>query len=172
MRTGVDRPSRVGLELGARDYELLRKVGRYYLQYEGVVDLEGLLLGPRGTRPLPADEATLAYLRYYALHLAVGAAVEAAEAALRDRLVSRELSVEYSEEPVGVAGVELTMNVHHLGLAAYYTYRLGLNAPEHAVMGCLLRRVYALASRLRRSSGRSDAMFLNGFIRNGIKTQA
>ena len=91
------------MKLDDRAKALLRKVGRYYLQYEGVVDLEGLLLGPRGTRPLPADEATLAYLRYYALHLAVGAAVEAAEAALRDRLVSRELSVEYSEEPVGVA---------------------------------------------------------------------
>ena len=29
---GVNRPSRVGLELDDRDYELLRNIGRYYLQ--------------------------------------------------------------------------------------------------------------------------------------------
>ena len=74
-------------------------------------------------------------------------AVGAAEAALRDRLASREFSVEYSEEPAGAASAELTLGVYHLGLAAYYTYRLGLDAPEYAVMGCLLRRIYAAASR-------------------------
>ncbi|MEM4975525.1 MAG: hypothetical protein QXM69_10010 [Sulfolobaceae archaeon] len=48
--------------MNKRDRALLRKVGRYYLQYRGVIDIDRLLLTFEGTKEIPINSYTLLYI--------------------------------------------------------------------------------------------------------------
>lgn len=58
-----------------RDIELLNKVGKYYLQYKGVIDIEKLLSLFEGTTELPVNDYTLSYIYFYVIYLVTKDAV-------------------------------------------------------------------------------------------------
>ncbi|MFP3203102.1 MAG: hypothetical protein RXR43_13045, partial [Sulfolobus sp.] len=76
-----------------RDKVLLDKVGMYYLQYKGVVDIEKLLSLFEGTTELPVNDYTLSYIYFYIIYLVTKDAVRSAREALKDRLTYKEFSV-------------------------------------------------------------------------------
>jgi hypothetical protein len=131
----------------ARDKALIRKVGRYYLQYRGVVDVLDLLKVLGAEREAEVDSETLEYIRQYVLYIAVRTTVEAAIEALRDRLTYRELHTDYSEEDMGEVNVDLTTLTYPSGLVSYFNFREGANAPEYGILGYIARRVYKIASK-------------------------
>jgi len=126
-----------------RDIQLLQKVGHYYLQYKGILDVEKLLLTLEGTQEIQIGDYTLSYIYYYMMYLITKDAVRAAEKARQSRLTYREFAVEYSEDLYGELHVDLTIPVYSTGLVAYHTFTEGYNAPEYAVLGYLLRKIYS-----------------------------
>ncbi|MFP3202921.1 MAG: hypothetical protein RXR43_12050, partial [Sulfolobus sp.] len=76
-----------------RDIELLNRVGKYYLQYKGVVDIEKLLSLFEGTTELLVNDYTLSYIYFYIIYLVTKDAVRSAREALKDRLTYKEFSV-------------------------------------------------------------------------------
>ena len=127
-----------------RDIELLNRVGKYYLQYKGVVDIEKLLSLFEGTTELPVNDYTLSYIYFYIIYLVTKDAVRSALEALKDRLTYREFSVEYSQELLGELDVPRTIEVYPMNMVTYYNFTEGLNAPEYLILGYLLRRIYYL----------------------------
>ena len=132
-----------------RDEELLRKVGQYYLQYKGVVDIEDFLKTLGATREVEVSNQALSYVYYYMLYLATKEAVDAAEQAKDDRLTYREFAVEYGEEVYGELSVEHTVFTYPMRTYAYYSFAEGLNAPEYSVLGYLLRKIYRTVKEKR-----------------------
>lgn len=132
-----------------RDIELIRKVSGLYLQYRGIFDIEKLLSTFQGTNEIPVDDYTLSYIYNYILYVITKDIVKAAEDAKRDRLTYREFTVEYSTELYGTLCVDRTIPVYHMGLVAYYNFTEGYNAPEYAIFGYLLRRIYSIIKNKR-----------------------
>jgi hypothetical protein len=130
-----------------RDIELLNKVGKYYLQYKGVVDIEKLLSLFEGTTELPVNDYTLSYIYFYVIYLVTKDAVRSASEALEDRLTYREFSVEYSQELLGELDIPRTIEVYSMNMVAYYNFTEGLNAPEYSILGYLLRRIYYIVRK-------------------------
>lgn len=130
--------------MNRRDRKLIEKVGKYYLQYKGVVNLKELISTFEGTEEIPLDDYTLSYIYYYILYLVAKEAVESAKDALQDKLTYREFTVDYSEELFGAIDVVRTINVYPMNLVAYYTFVEGPNAPEYSILGYLLRRIYSM----------------------------
>jgi len=129
-----------------RDIKLLNKVGKYYLQYKGVIDIEKLLSLFEGTTELPINDCTLSYIYFYVIYLVTKDAVRSALEAKKDRLTYKEFSVEYSQELLGELDILRTIEVYSMNMVAYYNFTEGLNAPEYAILGYLLRRIYYLVS--------------------------
>jgi hypothetical protein len=127
-----------------RDRILLRKVGRYYLRYWGVVNLEDLLRLFRSGGSSNVDNSTLSYVREYLLFLATEEAVRSARRAKRERSTFKEFAVEYSQRNYGPVDVARTLITLPYGLKAYFNYREGYDAPEYSLLGYLLRRIYSL----------------------------
>jgi len=92
-----------------RDRILLRKVGRYYLRYWGVVNLEDLLRLFRSGGSSNVDNSTLSYVREYLLFLATEEAVRSARRAKRERSTFKEFAVEYSQRNYGPVDVARTL---------------------------------------------------------------
>jgi len=134
-----------------RDIELLNRVGKYYLQYKGVVDIEKLLSLFEGTTELPVNDYTLSYIYFYIIYLVTKNAVRSAREALKDRLTYKEFSVEYSQELFGELDVTRTIEVYPMNMLAYYNFAEGLNAPEYSILGYLLRRIYHLVKEKHES---------------------
>ncbi|BDC18721.1 hypothetical protein [Acidianus sp. HS-5] len=132
-----------------RDRELLEKVGKYYLQYKEIIDIDKLLSTFRGTQEIPVSDFTLSYIYYYIMYIVTKDAVRSAEMARRSKLTYREFAVEYSQDLYGELNVGLTVPVYPVGLVAYYTFTEGYNAPEYAVLGYLLRRIYSIVKGKR-----------------------
>jgi len=127
-----------------RDRKLLNEIGRYYLQYKGIIDVEKLLPLFQGTTEVPVNDYTLAYIYFYIIYLVTKDAVLSAREALKERLTYRESSVEYSQELLGELDVPRTIEVYSMNMVAYYNFTEGLNAPEFSILGYLLRRIYHL----------------------------
>jgi hypothetical protein len=130
-----------------RDKALIEKVGYYYLQYKGVVDVEKLLQILDLSQELRVSNEVLNYIHYYILYLITRDSVKSANKALKDRLTYREFSVEYSQELYGQLDVARTIMVYPL--IAYYDFKEGYNAPEYGILGYLLRRIYEIVSEKR-----------------------
>jgi len=130
-----------------RDKALIEKVGYYYLQYKGVVDVEKLLKILDLSQELRVSNEVLNYIHYYILYLITRDSVNSANKALNDRLTYREFSVEYSQELYGQLDVVRTIMVYPL--IAYYDFKEGYNAPEYGILGYLLRRIYEIVSEKR-----------------------
>jgi hypothetical protein len=130
-----------------RDKALIEKVGYYYLQYKGVVDVEKLLQILDLSQELRVSNEVLNYIHYYILYLITRDSVKSANKALNDRLTYREFSVEYSQELYGQLDVVRTIMVYPL--IAYYDFKEGYNAPEYGILGYLLRRIYEIVSEKR-----------------------
>ena len=132
-----------------RDRKLLKKVGQYYLQYKGIVDVEDLFKALGATTEVEIGDHALSYVHYYLLYLATIGAVEAAREAKRDRLTYREFAVEYGEEVYGELSVERSIVVYPMRLYAYYSFAEGYNAPEYSVLGYLLREIFRIVKEKR-----------------------
>jgi len=130
-----------------RDKALIEKVGHYYLQYKGVVDVEKLLQILDLSQALRVSNEVLNYIHYYILYLITKDSVKSANKALKERLTYREFSVEYSQELHGQLDVVRTIMVYPL--IAYYDFKEGYNAPEYGILGYLLRRIYEIVSEKR-----------------------
>jgi hypothetical protein len=130
-----------------RDRALIKKVGYYYLQYKGVIDIEKLLQILDLSQELRVSNEVLNYIHYYILYLITRDSVNSANKALNDRLTYREFSVEYSQELYGQLDVVRTIMVYPL--IAYYDFKEGYNAPEYGILGYLLRRIYEIVSEKR-----------------------
>ena len=132
-----------------RDRKLLDKVASYYLQYRGVIDVNDLLkyMG-EGVRVEVSDLA-LRQVIHYVLYVITRSAVNSAREALKAGITYRELSYDVDYEAYGVPDVERSSVLYPLGLVAYYNYKEGRNAPELAVLGYLLRKIYKGVSGLR-----------------------
>jgi hypothetical protein len=130
-----------------RDKALIEKVGHYYLQYKGVVDVEKLLQILDLSQELQVSNEVLNYIHYYILYLITRDSVNSANKALKERLTYREFSVEYSQELYGQLDVVRTIMVYPL--IAYYDFKEGYNAPEYGILGYLLRRIYEIVSEKR-----------------------
>ncbi len=133
--------------MNERDKALIEKVGYYYLQYKGVVDVEKLLQILDLSQELRVSNEVLNYIHYYILYLITRDSVKSANKALNDRLTYREFSVEYSQELYGQLDVVRTIMVYPL--IAYYDFKEGYNAPEYGILGYLLRRIYEIVSEKR-----------------------
>ena len=133
--------------MNKRDKALIEKVGHYYLQYKGVVDVEKLLQILDLSQELQVSNEVLNYIHYYILYLITRDSVNSANKALKERLTYREFSVEYSQELYGQLDVVRTIMVYPL--IAYYDFKEGYNAPEYGILGYLLRRIYEIVSEKR-----------------------
>lgn len=144
--------------MNRRDKELLNKVGRYYLQYKGVVDIEKLLSLFEGTTEVPVNDYTLSYIYFYIIYLVTKDAVRSAREALKDRLTYKEFYVDYSQELFGELDVPRTLAVYSMNMVAYYNFAESLNAPEYSILGYLLRRIYYLVKEKLEKYESSDDM--------------
>lgn len=134
--------------MNERDRALIEKVGNYYLQYKGVIDVERLLQIIDLSQEVQVSNDVLNYIYYYILYLITKDAVKSAKEAKRERLSYKEFSVEYSKELYGVLDVARTVIVYPL--IAYYDFKEGYNAPEYAILGYLLRRIYEIVSEKKK----------------------
>ncbi len=141
----IDYMSSNNKKINERDLALLKKVGKYYLQYKGIIDLDKLLSIIEATEELNIDNITRIYIIQYIIYLAVKAAVRAAKEAEKDRLTYKEFSIGYDQDIFGELNIDRTTIVYPQGLYAYYTYTEGYNAPEYGILGYLLRRIYDTA---------------------------
>jgi hypothetical protein len=130
-----------------RDRALIEKVGYYYLQYKGVIDIEKLLQILDLSQEIRVSNEVLNYIHYYILYLVTRDSVESANEALRERLTYKEFSVEYSQELYGQLDVARTIIVYPL--LVYYDFKEGYNAPGYGILGYLLRRIYEIVSEKR-----------------------
>ena len=130
------------LALSSRDRALLERVSAFYLRYYGVVDVNDLLDYLKGNVKYDVSDLVLKQVIHYILYVITHSAVESAEEALDDELTYRELAYEVDRHAYGVLDVRRTMFTYPRGLVTYYTYKEGRNAPEYAVLGYLLRRIY------------------------------
>ncbi|WP_306305649.1 hypothetical protein [Metallosphaera hakonensis] len=135
--------------MNKRDRVLLEKVGSFYLQYKGIVDLNGLLSTLNGTEELPIDNYTISYIYYYIMYLITKSVVRSAKEAKKSRLTFREFATDYSEEAYGQLNVDMTIHVYPMGMVAYHTFAEGYNAPEYAILGYILRRIYEIIKEKR-----------------------
>ncbi|QXJ28699.1 Uncharacterized protein J5U23_01568 [Saccharolobus shibatae B12] len=135
--------------MNRRDRALLKKIGKYYLQYKGILDIEKLLLTFEGTKEISIDDYTLAYIYYYIMYIITRSVVKAAERAKESRLTYKEFVIDYSEELYGTLNVDTTIPVYHMGLVSFHTFKEGLNAPEYAILGYLLRKIYLIIREKR-----------------------
>ena len=133
--------------MNERDRALIEKVGYYYLQYKGVIDIEKLLQILDFSQELQVNNELLNYIHYYILYLVTRDSVKSANEALRERLTYKEFSVEYSQELYGQLDVARTIIVYPL--LVYYDFKEGYNAPEYGTLGYLLRRIYEIVSEKR-----------------------
>ncbi|MGC9106419.1 MAG: hypothetical protein ACP5HQ_08400 [Thermoprotei archaeon] len=136
--------------MNERDLALVERVGQYYLQYKGIVDVERLLSLFKATREVSVNDHLMDYVRSYLIYLAVRSSVEAAKKARNERLTYREFATIYSTELAGALDVSRTVAVYPHGLVAYYDLVQGYNAPEYAVLGYLLRRTFSIAESEKR----------------------
>ena len=125
-----------------RDKKLLDKVSAYYLQYRGVVDVNDLIKFMGGKVKFDISELALRQVIHYILYVITRSAVNSAREAINSNITYRELSHDVDYEAYGVPDVERSLAVYPLGLVAYYNYKEGRNAPEFAVLGYLLRKIY------------------------------
>ncbi|QGA53873.1 hypothetical protein GFS03_04405 [Sulfolobus sp. E5-1-F] len=135
--------------MNRRDRTLLKKVGGYYLQYKGIVDVEKLLSTFNGTEEVPLDDYTLSYIYYYLMYLITASVVRSAEDAKKSRLTYKEFSIEYSNDLYGELNVDLSIPVYSMGLVAYHSFTEGYNAPEYGILGYIMRRIYSIIKEKR-----------------------
>ncbi|MCG2872302.1 MAG: hypothetical protein L7H13_08780, partial [Sulfolobales archaeon] len=135
-----------GKKLKRRDLALLKKVGRYYLQFKRIVDLERLLKQMGGNVEYDADKESLAHaingLYYYISYVITKTALKAAEKAWREKLTEREFSNDFGGETYGELDIPRTIVTYPYRVYSFYTFERGTDAPEFAVLGALLREIY------------------------------
>jgi len=135
-----------GKKLTRRDLALLKKVGRYYLQFKRIVDLERLLKQMGGNVEYDADKESLAHaingLHYYISYVITKTALKAAEMAWREKFTEREFSNDFGGEIYGELDLPRTIVTYPNRVYSFYTIERGTDAPEFAVLGALLREIY------------------------------
>ena len=133
-------------KLTRRDLALLKKVGRYYLQFKRIVDLERLLKQMSGNVEYDADKESLAHaingLHYYISYVITKTALKAAEMAWREKFTEREFSNDFGGETYGELDIPRTIVTYPYRVYSFYTIERGTDAPEFAVLGALLREIY------------------------------
>jgi hypothetical protein len=100
-------------KLTRRDLALLKKVGKYNLQYKRIVDLERLLKQMGGNVEYDTDKESLEHaingLYYYISYVITKEALKAAEKAWREKLTKREFSNDFGGEIYGELDVSRTI---------------------------------------------------------------
>jgi len=133
-------------KLTRRDLALLKKVGKYYLQYKRIVDLGRLLKQMGGNVAYDIDKESLEHaingLYYYISYVITKEALKAAKKAWREKLTKREFSNDFGGEIYGELDVPRTIVTYPYRVYSFYTYERGTDAPEFAVLGALLREIY------------------------------
>ncbi len=134
--------------MNKRQRSLLDKVGKYYLQYKGIINLTRLLEIYDNNEPVKVNDETLKYIKLYITYILINEALELAEEAKKDKLIYREFTSSYDNEEIGVIDIDRSLYAMPSGLMAYYTYREGINAPEYSILGYLLRRLFESSSEI------------------------
>jgi hypothetical protein len=133
-------------KLTRRDIALLKKVGKYYLQYKRIVDLRRLLKQMGGNVEYDTDNESLAHaingLYYYISYVITKEALKAAEMAWREKLTKREFGNDFGGETYGELDIPRTIVTYPYRVYSFYTIERGTDAPEFAVLGALLREIY------------------------------
>jgi hypothetical protein len=141
-------------KLTRRDLALLKKVAKYYLRYKRIVDLGGLLKQMGGNVEYNTDKESLAHaingLYYYISYVITKKALKAAEKAWREKLTEREFSNDFGGELYGEPDVPRTIVTYPYRIYFFYTIERGIDAPEFAVLGALLREIYTGVKRLKK----------------------
>ncbi|MEM1627602.1 MAG: hypothetical protein QXV69_10165 [Sulfolobaceae archaeon] len=65
------------------------------------------------------------------------------------KLTYKEFAIDYSEELYGVLNIDFSIAVYSMGLVAYHNLNEGFNAPEYAILGYLLRKIYSIVKGKR-----------------------
>ena len=141
-------------KLTRRDLALLKKVGKYYLQYKRIVDLGRLLKQMGGNVEYDTDKESLEHaingLYYYISYVITKEALKAAKMAWREKLTKREFSNDFGGEIYGELDVPRTIVTYPYRVYSFYTYERGTDAPEFAVLGALLREIYTGVKGLKK----------------------
>lgn len=138
--------------LTVRDLQLIKKVGKYYLQYIRVIDMDTLL---KKMKRNSEYENTIALrnalngIYYYVLYILTIDVVKSAKEAYKDKLVRKEFSNEFASEIHGALDIPRSLMTYPSKIYSYYTYQRGADSSTFAVLGALLREIYRNIFKLK-----------------------
>ncbi|BFH72931.1 hypothetical protein SJAV_08750 [Sulfurisphaera javensis] len=126
--------------------KLVKKVGKYYIEYKNKVPNVDKLLKTGYQSELPIDEITKAFLLLSLFKESISKLLKLYEEAEKEKLKHRQFAVKIDSVPYGPIDIPRTILLRGKSAYAYYSFEEGTNAPEYAILLYLLDKAYNIIS--------------------------